>query len=98
MLSSTGYVLTAGALVAANEAIFAPIVDHTTPWTSLNWRLVPATAILALLIGGAEKLNQPFGKALGGLVLLSVLIVPFGKSADTPSTSILQNIAKVTGA
>jgi hypothetical protein len=97
MLNSTGYVLAAGALVMANEAIFAPIVDHTAPWTSLNWRLVPATAVMAILIGGAEKLNAPFGKALGGLVLLSVLVIPFGKTADSPSSSILQNIAKVIG-
>jgi hypothetical protein len=93
MASSTGFVLAAGAIVAANEAIFAPLVDHTKPWTSLNWRIVPATAILALILGGVEKLNEPFGKALGGLVLLSVLVIPYG-NAPTP----LQNIAKVTGA
>lgn len=93
MLDSTGYVLAAGGLVIANEAIFAPIADHTTPWKSLNWRLIPATAILALVIGGAEKLNAPFGKGLGMLVLLSVLVIPTG-NAQTP----LQNIAKVIGA
>jgi hypothetical protein len=93
MLSSTGYVLAAGGLVMANEAIFAPIVDHTKPWTSLNWRIVPATAILAILLGGVEKLNAPFGKGLGMLVLLSVLVIPEG-NAPTP----LQNIAKVIGA
>jgi hypothetical protein len=92
MLSSTGYVLAAGGLVAVNEAIFAPIVDHTTPWTNLNWRIVPATAILALLLGGVEKLNAPFGKGLGMLVLLSALVIPSGK-AQTP----LSNIAKVMG-
>jgi hypothetical protein len=92
MLSSTGYVLAAGGLVAVNEAIFAPIVDHTQPWTSLNWRIVPATAILALLLGGVEKLNAPFGKGLGMLVLLAVLVIPSGK-AQTP----LSNIAKVMG-
>lgn len=93
MLNSTGYVLAAGGLVAVNEAVFAPIVDHTAPWTNLNWRIVPATAILALLLGGVEKLNAPFGKGLGMLVLLSVLVIPTGNAA-TP----LQNIAKVTGA
>lgn len=92
MLSSTGYVLAAGGLVALNEAVFAPIVDHTKPWVNLNWRLVPATAILAIMLGGVEKLNQPFGKGLGMLVLMSVLVIPVGK-APTP----LQNIAKVTG-
>jgi hypothetical protein len=93
MLASTGYVLAAGGIVIANEAIFAPLADHTKPWTSLNWRLVPATAIMAILIGGAEKLEPKFGKALGMLVLLSVLVIKVG-NAPTP----LQNIAKVTGA
>lgn len=93
MLDSTGFVLAAGGLVAVNEAIFAPLVEHKTPWTSLNWRIIPATAVLALIIGGIEKVNGPFGKALGGLVLLSVLVVPFG-NAPTP----LDNIAKVIGA
>ena len=93
MVASAGYVLAAGGLVAINEAVFAPIVDHTAPWTSFNWRLVPATAILALLIGGAEKLNAPFGKGLGMLVLLSVLVIHTG-NAKSP----LENIAKVIGA
>lgn len=93
MLSSTGWVLAAGGLVAVNEAIFAPLVEHKTPWTSLNWRIVPATAVLALIIGGVEKVNAPFGKGLGMLVFLSILIVPYGK-APTP----IDNIAKVIGA
>jgi hypothetical protein len=92
MLSSTGWVLAAGGLVAMNEAVFAPIVDHTAPWSNLNWRIVPATAILALVMGGIEKINQPFGKALGMLVFASVMIIPYGK-AKTP----IQNIAKVLG-
>lgn len=93
MLASTGYVLAAGAIVAANEALFAPLAEHKSPWTGLNWRIVPATAILALLIGGFEKLNAPFGKGLGMLVLLSALVIKVG-NAPTP----LQNVAKVIGA
>lgn len=92
MLSSTGWVLAAGGLVVVNEAIFAPLVEHKKPWTSLNWRVVPATAVLALIIGGIEKVNTPFGKSLGMLVFLSVLVVPYG-NAKTP----LDNIAKVIG-
>lgn len=92
-LSSTGYVLAAGGLVIANEAIFAPLVEHKPTWKNLNWRIVPATAVMALLVGGAEKLNAPFGKTLGMLVLLSVLVIPYG-NAPTP----LENISKVIGA
>lgn len=96
MLSSTGFVLAAGAIEVANEAIFAPLAKDakdSTPWKNLNWRIIPATAVLALLIGGAEKLNAPFGKGLGMLVLLSVLVIPYG-NAPSP----LSNVAKVIGA
>lgn len=92
MLSSTGYVLAAGGLVIANEALFAPLATNKPTWTNLNWRLVPATAVLAVVVGGIEKLNAPFGKGLGMLVLLSILVIPVG-NAPTP----LQNITKVVG-
>lgn len=92
MLSSTGFILAAGGLEIANEALFAPLADKTSPWTALNWRLVPATVVLAFVVGGIEKINAPFGKGLGMLVLLGVLIIPVGK-APTP----LQNITKVVG-
>jgi len=92
MLSSTGFILAAGGLEVANEALFAPLATNKTPWTSLNWRLVPATVVLAVVVGGIEKLNAPFGKGLGMLVLLGVLIIPVG-NAPTP----LENITKVVG-
>jgi hypothetical protein len=92
MLSSTGFILAAGGIEIANEALFAPLSQNKAAWTSLNWRLVPATVTLAIVIGGIEKLNAPFGKGLGMLVLLGVLIIPVGK-APTP----LQNITKVVG-
>lgn len=86
MSGSTGYVLAAGAIVAANDAIFVPIETHKPPWSSLNWRIVPATAILALTLSGVEKLAPGFGKGLGVLVLLSALVIPFG-NAPTPLDS-----------
>lgn len=82
--------LSAGAIELANEAIFAPLTGQGTPWKDINWRIVPATAVLALVLSGFEKISPDFGNVLGGLVLLSVLIIPFGK-APTP----LENITKV---
>lgn len=94
MASAIGIVLAAGGIAAANEAIFAPIsegkgLNAITTDTNL-WRIVPATAILALVLGGLEKVSEPLGKGLAGLVLLAVLIVPVG-NAPTP----LANAAKV---
>lgn len=91
-MNSTGYVLAAGGIVLANEAIFVPIESGKTPLETVNWRIIPATAIMALVLGGVESLNEGFGKGLGMLVLLSVLVIPFG-NAGSP----LDNLAKAVG-
>lgn len=90
MAASTGAVLAAGGIVIANEALFAPLATGTKPWANLNWRLIPATGILALVLAGIESLDEGFGKSLGYLVLLGVLIIPVG-NAPTP----IQNITTV---
>lgn len=98
MASAAGIVLAAGGIAAANEAIFVPIAQHKDFATSIKtdtnlWRLIPATAILALTLTGLEKISEPLGKGLAGLVLLAVLILPVG-NAPTP----LENAAKMVGA
>lgn len=97
MASAAGLVLAAGGIAAANEAIFVPIAQHKDFTTSIKsdtnlWRLVPATAILALTLTGLEKVSEPLGKGLAALVLLAVLILPVG-NAPTP----LENAAKMVG-
>jgi hypothetical protein len=90
MASPAGMVLAAGAIVAANEAIFVPIEEHKTPLETFNWRLVPATLVLAITVSGLEKLAPAFGKVIGGLTLLAALTISVG-NAPTP----LENLAKV---
>lgn len=92
MAKSTGIVLAAGGIVAVNEALFAPLAGHGQPWTNLNWRVIPATGILAVTLAGIEKLAPQFAVGLAGLALLAVLIVPVGK-APTP----IQNVSQVLG-
>lgn len=92
MLHSTGLVLAAGGVVLANEALFAPLSGHGTPWKDINWRLFPATALLALAMGGLEKLAPGFAVGLSGLILLAVFIVPYG-TAPAP----VDNVLKVMG-
>jgi hypothetical protein len=90
--SAVGYALAAGGIVAANDAIFIPMETGQAPWTGLNWRIVPATAFLALALDGLDRLAPGFGKGLAVLVLISALVIPFGNSG-TP----LQNAAKLVG-
>ena len=91
-MKSTGYVLAAGGIVLANEAIFVPLETGKTPLQTINWRVIPATAIMALALAGVESLNEGFGAGLGLLVLLSVLVIPMGKGLSP-----LENIAKAVG-
>jgi hypothetical protein len=89
MARSTGIVLAVGAITAANELLLAPI---ETGKSSFNWRLIPATAGLALALGGLEKIAPGFAVGLAYLSLLAVLTIRFG-NAPTP----LENASKVLG-
>jgi hypothetical protein len=87
-MSAAGWVITAGGIAAANEILFAPVSSGKA--VSFNWRIIPATAILALVLTGFEKVAPEFGNILGGMILLTVLTVQVG-NAPSP----LANIAKV---
>lgn len=91
MLRSTGLVLAAGGVEIANEALFAPLAGQGTPWKDLNWRLVPATALLALALGGLEKLAPNFAVGLAGLALAAVFLIPYG-NAPSPIDNILKTM------
>lgn len=92
MAASTGLILAAAGIVAANEAIFAPAVAHKPLWVDFNWRIVPATAIAALTLAGLEQISPPLGKGLAALALLAVLIRPMG-NAPSP----IENATKLLG-
>lgn len=89
MAASTGPVLIAGGITAANELIFAPIEGQKVKF---NWRLIPATGLLALSLAGLEKVSPGFAVGLAWLLVATVLIVPLG-NAPTP----LDNVNKVLG-
>lgn len=89
MGASTGPVLLAGGITAANELIFAPVEGRKV---SFNWRLIPATGLLALTLDGLEKISPGFAAGLAWLMVATVLIVPLG-NAPTP----LQNATAALG-
>lgn len=84
MAQSTGPVLAAGAITASNELLFGG--------GSFNWRIVPATAGLALALGVLERVAPSFATGLAWLCVATVLIVPVG-SAPTP----IENASKIMG-
>jgi hypothetical protein len=92
MADSTGYILTAAAIVAGNEALLAPAVNKTPMFKDFNWRIIPAAGIAALTLAGLENLAPPLGKGLAVLALLSVFIVPVAGK-----TSPVDNAIKLLG-
>lgn len=90
--SAAGIFLAAGAITAANEAVFAPVASGGKITADFNWRIVPATLLGALALGGLAKIAPGFAAGLAGLVLLTVLILPVGK-AGSP----VQNASKMLG-
>jgi hypothetical protein len=88
-MKSAGMVLAAGGIAAANEAVFSTMAGGKP---SFNWRIIPATLILALVLGGLEQVSEPFAKALAGMTLVSVIVLPYGH-APSP----LDNAAKLVG-
>lgn len=92
MARSTGIVLTLGAITAANEVLFAPMAQGNTAMGAFNWRIIPATGALALVLSALERVAPEYAVGLALLSLATVLIVPFG-NAPTP----LQNFLKVMG-
>lgn len=92
MAQSTGFILAAAGIAAANEAIFAPAAAHKPLWVDFNWRIVPATAIAAISVAGLETLSEPLGKGLAMLALLAVFMVPVG-NAPSP----IDNVSKLLG-
>jgi hypothetical protein len=89
---STGIVLAVGGITLANEVLFAPLAGGSKGIGAVNWRIVPATAGLALALAGLEKIAPGFAAGLAWLSLLAVLTIRFG-NAPTP----LENASKLMG-
>lgn len=90
MGASTGPVILAGSLAAANEALFSPLAAGSKPdWGSV-WRIVPVTAALALGLDLLEKAAPEFATGLAWLLVAGVFIFPPGNAAP-----VLTNVNKV---
>jgi hypothetical protein len=94
MAQSTGLILAAAGIAAANEAIFAPVATGQPLWKGLNWRIIPATAIAAVTLAGLEEISPPLGKGLAALALLAVLIRPVG-NAPSPIENASKMLEKI---
>lgn len=99
MARSTGIILAAGLLTAANEAVFAPLEEGRNilqPSSQFpkgfNWRILPATAGAALALAGLEHLSEQFAVGVAWIALVTVLFAKLG-NAEPP----IVNAARMLG-
>jgi hypothetical protein len=92
MADAAGIFIAAGAITLVNEAVFAPVSSGGAITADFNWRIIPATLLGALALGGLAKIAPGFAAGLAGLCLLTVLILPVGK-AGSP----VENASKMLG-
>lgn len=71
-------VLATAGIVAANEALLAPLAGYGTPWKDFNWRLLPAAAIATLAFVGLEKIAPAPAKGLAVIMFITVMVAPLG--------------------
>jgi hypothetical protein len=83
-------ILITGLITAGNEVLFAPLAGNGKP--DFNWRLIPATAIAAIMVEGLSKLNPQVALGISVTALITALFASLGK-AGSPVT----NAAKALG-
>jgi hypothetical protein len=92
MAKSTGVILTVGAITFANEAVFAPIASGGDIRSDWNWRIVPATAVAAVLLAGLERVSE---RLAVGVAYISLITVLFARLGNAPAP--IENVAKALG-
>jgi len=90
MASAPALVVTAGLITGANEVLFAPAATGKGP--AFNWRLIPATVLLAIAMGGLENVSEKIATYLGWGMVATVVLAPVG-NAPAP----IENINKALG-
>jgi hypothetical protein len=84
MAQSTGIILVAGAISFGNEWL----LEHKAP----DLKIPLATGIAALMLAGAEHINQEIAVGIAWIALITVILAPVG-STNSPVT----NLLKATG-
>jgi hypothetical protein len=91
MDDAAGIALAVGGITAANELFFAPVTGNGA-LKDFNWRIIPATAIFALMLDGLSKLSPRLATGIGVTALVTVL---FTKAGNAPAPA--ENLDKLLG-
>jgi hypothetical protein len=92
MAESTGPALMVGAISLANVWFLQPMASGKNPNLTQGWRIIPATLVFALALGGLEKLSPVFAKGIAYIALITVCLTePTGANAP------VVNLADILG-
>lgn len=79
-MDAAGIILITGGITLANEALNVPYQKgQTDVLKAINWRVVPATVVAALLFGGLDSVNHGAAVGLASVALIAVLFTRLGK-------------------
>lgn len=79
MATAAGIILATGAITLINEGLSAPYEQGATDVLgSINWRVIPATVVAAVIFAGIEQVNEAFGRGLAWVAFVTMLIAPVG--------------------
>lgn len=81
--------LITGTITALNELIFAPLGGEKL---SFNWRVLPATAVFAILMEGLSTLNPKIALGISVTALITALFGNFSASGSP-----VENLSKALG-
>jgi hypothetical protein len=81
MAESTGIILAAGAISFGNEWL----LNHKSP----DFKILLATGVAALMLAGAEHINQQIAVGIAWIALITVILAPVG-STNSPATNLLR--------
>jgi hypothetical protein len=83
--------LAVGGITAANELFFAPASGNGT-LKDFNWRIIPATAVFALMMDGLSQISPRLATGIAATALVTVLFTRIG-NAPAP----VENFNKLLG-
>lgn len=87
MADSTGPILAVGAITIANQSLLSE------PQQEIDFRVVPATAIVAIGLALLERASRGLAVGIAWIALVTVLFVRLGR-APSPAENLLKIIGK----
>jgi hypothetical protein len=85
MAHSTGVILAVGGISFGNEWL----LNKQPP----NFKILLATGVAALMLGGLEHLSEPLATGIAWIALITVTLTDAGSKGNSPA----QNLLNVTG-